>query len=111
MTGTRTSENVKLKKRSWDFATTVRGLDKFGQPVPSFKIAGEKTVNTFIGGIITSVIFLIVLSYAVGKIMDLYERKNPIISDNTLADYYDIHEPVSMGDFRIAVAVRGKDDL
>ena len=100
----------KIKKRSWDFATTVRGLDKFGQPVPSFKIAGEKTVNTFIGGVITSAIYLIVLSYAVGKMLDLYKRKNPIISDNTLADYYGTHEPVNMGDFKIAVAVRGDSD-
>ena len=79
--------------------------------MPSLKISGEKTVNTFIGGILTSAIYLIVLSYAIGKIMDLYKRKNPIISDNTLADYYGSHEPVSMGNFRIGVAVRGKDDL
>ena len=67
-------------------------------------------MNTFIGGIITSAIYLIVISYAVGKMLDLYKRKNPIISDNTLADYYGTHEPVSMGDFRIAVSVRGKND-
>ena len=88
----------------------MRGFDKFAKPVPTFKINGESSVNTVAGGILSSIITLIVLSYATGKLVDLHTRNNPIITDSMIPDYFGPFDDVEMGNFRVAISVRGYYD-
>ncbi len=88
----------------------MRGFDKFAKSVPSFKINGEDSVNTVVGGILSFIIALIVLSYSISKLLDLHTRQNPIITDTTIPDYFGPNDDVNMGNFRVAISVRGYYD-
>ena len=106
----RAPDQSKLKNRYWYFSRQMRGFDKFAKPVPTFKINGESSVNTVAGGILSSIITLIVLSYSIGKLVDLHTRNNPIITDSMIPDYFGPFDDVEMGNFRVAISVRGYYD-
>ena len=52
------------------------------------------------------VIAALTLSYAVGKFIELINRKNPIITENVLPDFYnqDNQLDITQTGFRVAVA-------
>ena len=68
--------------RFWDCRNVFMKLDSFGHEVPAFNIGGESTISTITGGILTSFLLIIGLSYAVVKAVHLSERKDVLISSN-----------------------------
>lgn len=78
--------SYRRQKPSWSIGNTMRGIDSFGQEVPSFNLRGENRINTVCGGVFTAVILTLALIYASLKAIDLAERKNPTISEGTVAE-------------------------
>ena len=58
------------------------------------------------------IINTLTLSYAVGKGLDLLERKNPVMSENTIEQYYGSNDRLNLNEvnFRLAFGVRGALD-
>ena len=46
-------------------------MDAFSKPLPSFNIKGRTSSNTLLGGVLTIVIFGVVLAYASTKFIEL----------------------------------------
>ena len=80
----------------WKIGTFVKNMDGFGQEIPSFNLKGETRVNTLYGGIINLLILSLTLAYAVLKGIQLVSRRNPMINDYSIPDYFDISETVNL---------------
>ena len=76
----------------WHVASFLRNLDNFGKNIPAFNIKGKDSINTVVGGFLTFAIMTLTLGYAVGGMIDLIEKADPIINENFHKDYYGISE-------------------
>ena len=76
----------------WHAASFLRRLDNFGKSIPAFNIKGKDSINTVVGGFLTFAIMTLTLGYAVGGMIDLIEKADPIINENFHKDYYGISE-------------------
>lgn len=45
-------------------------------------------MNTVVGGFLSAAIMTVTLGYAIGGIVDLINREDPIINENILKNYY-----------------------
>ena len=69
------------KKRKWPNASEgFKKIDAFGSPLPTFNFKGKEKVNTIVGGFVTLILFLTVLTYALLKFTDLVSKPNPVIN-------------------------------
>ena len=68
----------------------------FGQTLPAFNIKGKSVVNTISGGIMTVMIFSVMLSYAAIKLVILTGRHNPNVSQFTEKNFYDQDEKMNL---------------
>ena len=66
----------------------LRRIDRFGEPIPAFNIKGKDKVTTAVGGIMTLTVMFFTLSYLITKINSIVEKKNPIMNENKIQDYY-----------------------
>ena len=66
----------------------LRRIDRFGEPIPAFNIKGKDKVTTAVGGIMSLIVIFITLSYLTTKLNSIVEKKNPIINESKIADYY-----------------------
>ena len=87
-----------------------RGIDVFGQSLPTFILKGKDKVQTRAGGVVTILIFMIVLMYAAFKFSHLLTRHKPImfsyLKDN---DYSFNGEEVNLSERRFRIAVTIED--
>ena len=62
-----------------DFCTyhMIDNFDFFGKPVPAFNLKGKKTISTRLGGCLSIMIILLVLSMASLKLAHLAQKHNP----------------------------------
>ena len=65
---------------SWHISKVVKGFDNFAGDIPTFNLKGETKVKTMIGCISTLAIMILVLAYALMKVIHLVERRNPQIT-------------------------------
>ena len=77
------------KGQSWRIDRVLTGLDRFGQNIPAFNLNGETNVKTIAGGFFTLVIFLLTLSYAALKLVELLVGRNPTINDSNIDGFFD----------------------
>ena len=100
------------ERPSWHIFNVLRGIDLFGEQVPSFNIKGENFVNTVVGGMLTGVIYLIVLAFAGLKMIQLVNKNNPVMSEVERKDHYGPLDQVFYNDidFRMAFSVEGFRD-
>ena len=61
-------------------ASSMKGLDIFGIPIPSFNLKGRMSVQTGTGGVVSFIILLIMVLYASLKFIHLIEKENPNVS-------------------------------
>ena len=87
----------------------LKKFDIFGKPLPLFNLKGEVTVHTLAGGVLTFIIIVVVLIYSTIKMMHLFDRHNPQISQVLQRSVYDFNERLSFNEikFRIAFSVEG----
>ena len=65
-----------------------RRLDIFGQDLPTFILKGRDKVQTRIGGVVSILIFILVLMYASLKFSHLVDRHNPVMNSFYKENYY-----------------------
>ena len=70
----------------------LRRIDRFGEPIPAFNIKGKDKVTTAVGGIMSLIVIFITLSYLTTKLNSIVEKKNPIINESKITDYYGTEE-------------------
>ena len=70
------------KSRPWQINNFIRSIDKFARDVPAFNIKGESKVKTFLGGVSTFTLLVIVVMYAASKLIALRNREGLIIREN-----------------------------
>ena len=75
-------------KHRWHIFNFFRNRDNFGMDVPSFNIQGSSKLNTVLGGLFSTLILIIALSFASTGLVELFQRSNPIVNVNYEKDYY-----------------------
>ena len=96
------------KKSSWMTGEVFRGLDTFGQRLPTFILKGKDKVKTKVGGICTILAFLVVLMFAILKFSHLISRHKPTMFSYLKENDYSINgEEIDLSErkFRIAVTI------
>ena len=53
------------QKPSWHIGNKLQQIDLFGKEVPSFNLKGETHINTKVGGLVSALIIVTALLYAV----------------------------------------------
>ena len=64
------------------FASLIKSMDMFGEPVPSFNIGGKMSVKTFVGAGVSLMLFTLTIAFGLLKLQNLFNRKNPNITMN-----------------------------
>ena len=72
----------------WHIYNFLRGLDMFGQEVPGFRIKGQRSVNSVLGGIVSSAVIFITLLFAGLKMVQLVNKTNPVMSEIEQKTHY-----------------------
>lgn len=97
-----TSKSYMLRK--WQMGRVVRGLDRFGQPVPQLNIEGEKSVSTLWGGVLSTLVLMIALSYAVQSSFELAAPRNPLINTIVIPGFYGNDEKYTLEEANFKLA-------
>ena len=77
------------RNRVWDAQNFIRSLDVFDKEVPAFNLRGEQQMKTIVGGCMTLLIFIITFSYAIQGMINLLQKKDPLITESLKESYYD----------------------
>ena len=77
--------------------------------MPTFNLKGESEVKSVVGGLLTLTIIAVVLYYASNTLIDVFERKNPIISTNNIKDYYDEKDELDLDEANFRFAIGAKE--
>ena len=56
----------------WHVENVLRGQDSFANKVPAFNIDGNSTINTVLGGFLSTMIFSVVAGYAIGTLLEVF---------------------------------------
>ena len=65
-----------------------RSLDIFGENLPTFILKGKDKVQTRAGGVVTIIIFIVILMFAGYKFIHLKEKRDPVMSQYYKENYY-----------------------
>ena len=86
-------------------------IDNFGLPIPSFNLKGKTHITTWVGGLLSAMIFTITLAYATQKLHALYLGLDPTINENIKAKYFSAENGlnINLANKRFAIAILGKD--
>ena len=71
-------------------------MDWFGSEIPSFNLKGETRITTLFGGMMTALIMILSLGYAILKGIHLIHRTNPTINTYPIPSHFDISETVNL---------------
>ena len=65
-----------------DFLSHLTNFDTFGQLVPSFNLNGRQKIKSWVGAIVSIMMFTVVILFSIIKFQHLIERKNTLITMN-----------------------------
>ena len=99
------------RRQAWDAKNYIRSLDSFAKEVPAFNIQGQSKVQTLVGGCFTLLIMIITFSYATGKMIDLSQKKDPLVTQSVEKDIYDPSKGLylNQANFRFAIGATNYD--
>ena len=88
---------------------TLDRIDLFKRPVPSFNIRGRTAISSLSGGIMSVIIFCLMLFYGSIKFVHLLSRHNPTISTHKQAFAYDSTKVIDLNQdsVRFAFGIEG----
>ena len=91
---------------------TLDTLDQFKREMPTFNLQGRTAVSSLAGGVMTVVIFSVMMLYALVKFAHLMSNHNPNISSHRQPDYFDSSEIFDLKEhnLRFAFNVEGYFD-
>ena len=84
----KTKQRTEFWDSPWSVRSFLRECDIFGRPIPAFNIKGKDKVKTAIGGILSAMIMTITLGYTIMNFYDLILKTNPIVSQNSIKNYF-----------------------
>ena len=84
----KTKQRTEFWNSPWSVRSFLRECDIFGRPIPAFNIKGKDKVKTAIGGILSAMIMTITLGYTIMNFYDLILKTNPIVSQNSIKNYF-----------------------
>ena len=84
-------------------------VDIFGKEVPGFNIKGEHHMSTAVGGIMTFLLLMLSLCYAIIKVIHLVNKTNPVMSELTIPEHYSSLDKFYLNEnnFKMAFSVEG----
>ena len=96
----------------WHIQKVLSNLDIFGKEMPHFNLEGEGKVNTAVGGFLSGCILALAFAYASIKLIHLWNKDNPIVSEISLPDHFDSFDKFNMKEINkpVAFAVEGYFD-
>ena len=103
----RNTQNKKVQ--SWHLHNLLRSVDIFGKPLPAFNLKGNSTIHTMTGGVVTFCIIVIILVYSSMKLIQLFDRHTPTVSQVLDKNVFDYNEQINLNEikFRVAFSVEG----
>ena len=84
-------KNRPRKAAKTSFTKTVEKLDIFPASMPSYNVHGKTDVQTFFGASISFLIVSLVVLYALLKMQQLQQKKNPTVSKINSSDLSDFN--------------------
>ena len=95
----------------YSLTNRLLSIDNFGLPIPSFNLKGKTHITTWVGGLLSAMIFTITLAYATQKLHALYLGLDPTINENIEAKYFSDENGlnINLANKRFAIAIHGKD--
>ena len=102
-------ESSKRKLGNWHVQSLLLKFDFFGSQLPVFNLKGASVVHTKMGGLLSFSIFVITMIYATIKLIQLFDRHNPNVTQFLERNVYDYREKLDLNEanFRIAFTVEG----
>ena len=55
---------TEFSQSPYSLTNRLLSIDNFGLPIPSFNLKGKTHINTWVGGLLSAIIFTITLAYA-----------------------------------------------
>ena len=80
--------HAEFSKSPYSLGNSLRSIDNFGLPIPSFNLKGKTHITTWAGGLLSALIMAITLAFAIQKLYALYLGLDPTINENIQANYY-----------------------
>ena len=84
-------KNRSTKAAKSSFTNTVEKLDIFPASMPSFNVHGKSDVQTFFGASISFLIVSLTVLFALLKMQQLQQKKNPSVSKISSSDLSDFN--------------------
>ena len=102
----KTRESGRIRTEKFQFITQIRGLDMFSSPIASFNLKGQRNIKTNAGAFLTLTIAIIVIGYASIKLIELNDKKNPVMTSYEKPYSTDLENPINLNEvgFRFAFA-------
>ena len=100
------------RNRPANIGGALKQIDIFGANLPMFHIEGETQVQTVSGGILTALLSVVFIGYALIKLTHLLDKKNPLIAETKETNFYDFNTKVNLNGigFNMAFSVEGYID-
>ena len=84
---------------------SLKRLDLFGAPLPTFNVKGDTEVRTPTGGCLSLIISLLTFAFSLVKLQDLITHKNPTLIETEVPSEEDARYDLSDSEFMVAVAL------
>ena len=97
------------KIKSWMTGEVFRSLDFFGKDLPSFILKGQRRVKTRIGGVVSILIFILIIMYASLKFSHLVDKHNPVTNSFYKENYYGSKEGIDLVERNVKIAFTIED--
>ena len=91
-----TKSGKMFSESPWHITNFLRELDRFGHKIPAFNIKGKDEVKTVLGGILTTAIVILTVSYFMIKLQDLRTGTDKFINYNVMNSYYGEEEGLNL---------------
>ena len=103
---------TEFSQSPYSLANSLRSIDNFGLPIPSFNLKGKTHITTWVGGLLTAMIKAITLAYATQKLYALYLGLDPTINENIQANYFGKETGFNLNkaNKRFAIAIRSMNE-
>ena len=79
-------------------------MDLYAHPLPTFNIQGAQKVSSCDGFTFSAILYLLVLGYAVSRLVVVFGDGNPTYSTYKIESKYDLNEGVNLDDFGFQIA-------
>ena len=94
------------------FTNALKSASIFGVNVPSFNVNGKYKIDTFLGGVLTFLVIVVVALFGSYKMIKLVNQLNPQFSTILMENNFSLTDRLYLNEnnFKIAISIVGKYD-